>query len=233
MQRKMILNGTMLDYKLYRRNTGKIIISIKLDGEVHITAGKKARISDIEKFIREKEDFIFSAREKRFNSKSNMNLNCNFNAGEKYNLWGEDYEIALKKSKLSKVIKEKEFLTFYCEDVENYNLKKNLMEKFADNERKIVFENLSEKVYNDMKDKIGNKPIIKTRKMNNCLGVCHYKSGFITMNKNLINYPLNVSNYVMYHEYIHFIYPNHGKDFYNMLEKYVPDYREIDEIIYN
>lgn len=233
MQRRINLDGVWLDYKLYRRNTNKIIISVKLDGEIHVTAGKKAKIGDIEKFIYEKRDFILSAREKRLNSRANRNLNCRLKKGDMYVLWGKEYEIDLKKSKLNEVREEGKFLTFYCEDVENEELKKLLIGKFEDNQRKIVFENLSEMVYNSLRGEIKEKPIIKIRKMQSCLGVCHYKNNYITMNKNLIHYPMNVSLYVMYHEYIHFIYPNHGSEFYKMLEIYVPDYKKLDEIIYN
>ena len=34
------------------------------------------------------------------------------------------------------------------------------------------------------------------------------------------------AEYVVFHELTHFLYPNHGKEFYQFIEKHMPDYRQ-------
>lgn len=42
----------------------------------------------------------------------------------------------------------------------------------------------------------------------------------------LIKMPISCIDYVMLHELIHFLYPNHGTEFKSFLTKYMPDWKE-------
>lgn len=41
----------------------------------------------------------------------------------------------------------------------------------------------------------------------------------------LMQYPMEAVDYVVVHELAHIVYKNHGKDFYRLIEKYLPDYK--------
>ena len=49
----------------------------------------------------------------------------------------------------------------------------------------------------------------------------------ITINYNLIKYSENVIRYVILHELIHLMYMNHSKEFWNLVGKYMPNYKEV------
>ena len=36
---------------------------------------------------------------------------------------------------------------------------------------------------------------------------------------------------VVVHELSHIVYPNHSKDFYKLIEKYMPNYKELDKYL--
>ena len=38
--------------------------------------------------------------------------------------------------------------------------------------------------------------------------------------------PLYAVDYVIVHELAHTVHHNHGKDFYKLIEKYMPDYKD-------
>lgn len=69
------------------------------------------------------------------------------------------------------------------------------------------------------------KPLIKIRKMKSMWGSCKYNAGIITMNSVLMNAPRHLTEYVMVHEYCHFIHPNHSKAFYSLLSEMMPDWK--------
>lgn len=68
--------------------------------------------------------------------------------------------------------------------------------------------------------------ILKIRKMKTRWGVCNYKSKTITLNSELIRYRIDDLRYVIVHEMCHFWYHDHSKEFWNMVSRYYPNYKE-------
>lgn len=57
------------------------------------------------------------------------------------------------------------------------------------------------------------------------LGSCSAKNG-ICYSYTLMRYPEKAIDYVVVHELAHIRFKNHGWEFYALIEKYMPDYRE-------
>jgi predicted metal-dependent hydrolase len=51
----------------------------------------------------------------------------------------------------------------------------------------------------------------------------------ITINQDLVMYSRKAVDYVVLHEICHLKYMNHSKNFWNMVEKYMPDYKEAEK----
>ncbi len=67
---------------------------------------------------------------------------------------------------------------------------------------------------------------LKFRKMKTRWGVCNYKLKTITLNTELIKYRKELLRYVIVHEMCHFYHHNHGREFWQMVEEYYPNYKE-------
>ena len=63
------------------------------------------------------------------------------------------------------------------------------------------------------------------------LGLC--KNNKITINPNIVKYNRKIIDYIVLHQYCHLKYKTHSKGFYEMLEKYQPDYKKCEEILLN
>ena len=68
---------------------------------------------------------------------------------------------------------------------------------------------------------------IQVRKMKNKWSSCSSK-GNVTLSSKLIGLPKEVAEYVIVHELLHLIVPNHGRTFKVLLSTYLPDWEELD-----
>jgi len=68
-------------------------------------------------------------------------------------------------------------------------------------------------------------PQIKFRKMVSRWGSCHTQKGILTFNTALKYAPYECIEYVVLHEFTHFLVPNHSQKFYRELEKVCPDWK--------
>ena len=207
-------NG-LIPYKLTRRQMKSIILKIEQDGTVAVSAGKAVPYREIDDIVISCEDRINKRREELKSNIYYINENCKFYEGDIFYIWGEKYII--KASDKTKIDKENRILYV------NKNLKniKSNVESCIKRECKIVFENLSKKVYNTLTEYKGDKPEILIKKMKSCWGICYYEKGKIILNSRLSYYPKSKAQDTVYHEYVHFIHHNHSKEFYQLLNKYV------------
>ena len=91
--------------------------------------------------------------------------------------------------------------------------------------KKEKFKEIVEKHANELVKQTGlvpNKITIKQIKY--AWGSCSNKKN-ITINLELIKYSEQAIRYVILHEFCHIKYMNHSKDFWNLVAKYMPDYK--------
>lgn len=72
---------------------------------------------------------------------------------------------------------------------------------------------------------------LEVRLMKNKWGVCFHKLGKITLNSKLVHFSYQVIDYVVIHELAHLVYPNHSREFWNLVALYCPDYKSCKNIL--
>lgn len=97
---------------------------------------------------------------------------------------------------------------------------------FTEDEVKELILSLCEQVYPYYQSKEIKYPEIKFRKMVSRWGSCHSQKGILTFNTNLMYAPIECIEYVVYHEFTHFMQPNHSSRFYDELAKVYPTWKE-------
>ena len=73
---------------------------------------------------------------------------------------------------------------------------------------------------------------IRIRDISYAWGSCSTNKN-ITISLKLIKYSKEAIKYVILHELCHLKYMNHSKNFWNLVEKYMPDYKEIKKSLNN
>lgn len=96
---------------------------------------------------------------------------------------------------------------------------------FTEAEVKQLILDLCQKAYPYYAEKGILCPQIKFRKMVSQWGNCRARQGILTFNTNLMYTPLECIEYVVWHEFTHFLQQNHSVKFYAELEKVFPDWK--------
>lgn len=122
------------------------------------------------------------------------------------------------------LISKQDFILNALDKYKNKEQKENIKYRTEEELKKLIVS-LCEKAY-PYYEKYGIKyPIIKFRKMKTRWGSCHTIKGILTFNTQLIYAPIECVEYVVWHEFTHFLQANHSEKFYKELEKVYPNWR--------
>ena len=128
-------------------------------------------------------------------------------------------------------------------DVEKKTIKISLPNKYKKIQNVEILDLAIEKMYEQIAKVEIERAMEKTRIMLGfapeeyeiskikALGLC--KNNKITINPNIVKYNRKIIDYIVLHQYCHLKYKTHSKGFYEMLEKYQPDYKKCEEILLN
>ncbi len=89
-----------------------------------------------------------------------------------------------------------------------------------------LFTSVSDRLYPLFAFYLKEKPVLAVRDMKTRWGSCHPHKKKITLNMRLAEQAPELIEYVVLHEYVHFLHPNHGSDFHAEMARLMPDYRE-------
>lgn len=227
---EIILNGIKINYKLDIGKRKNLYIQIK-NSEVIVKSPRHVSKQRIERFLKEKEVWILKTLEKQkkqeINSKKEYNQNEEFlYKGEKYLL---DIKYSNKNEKMAKINGDK--IVVWVK--ENQEKEKELIEKQIEN----FYFQMAEIELSESMERLSKKMQImpesfRVKRLKRVWGNCSSKK-CISLNYNLIKYSKLAMDYVVIHELSHLRYMNHSKNFWNMVEKYMPDYKKIEKELKN
>lgn len=89
-----------------------------------------------------------------------------------------------------------------------------------------LFKPVSDRVYPAFAEVLGGQPPqLRVRDMTSRWGVCDVAKKRITLASRLARQPAAAVEYVIVHEYCHFVHPNHQKEFWALVERFLPDWK--------
>lgn len=218
--------GCKINYILTRKNVKNINLRIKKDGKVSVSANRYVPIHIIENFIKAKADFILKAINKYTEIDKNAVKQKEFIDGEIIKLLDKNLLLKVSEGNIEGLQAFEGYLHMTVKDKNNYERKKALFSKWTDKQCLILFNEIARSIYTYFEKYGISYPVIKIRSMTTRWGSCQPKKGIITLNKALLELPRCCIEYVILHEFSHFIHPNHSKKFYAFVENLMPDWKE-------
>lgn len=101
-----------------------------------------------------------------------------------------------------------------------------LLEKFRYEQAEIVFNEILYRSFISIQDKMLRYPNLIIKSSKSRWGCCYINENKIMLNISLIHVPLDLIEYVVFHELVHFVIPNHSKEFHDLLNRYVHNEKE-------
>lgn len=144
---------------------------------------------------------------------------------------GEDLIFTVSESKKALVFKEGKALHVCAPDINDQDKLMNQFDKWWRKESLMHLHAQLEKLYPVIKKYKLPKPKIMLRKMKTLWGSCSPNRGIITFNQYLTKAKPACIEYVVLHELVHFLYPNHSKQFYSFLSSYMPDWKDRKKVL--
>lgn len=233
MTKIIVLNNQKIYYELNRKNVKNLNLRIKPDGTISVSANNRISQEKIDLFLVEHSDFILNALKKYEEYKKNKPKEIEFITGDAIRILGTDRTLKVESGTKNTVTCDKYFLTLTVKDINDYELKKKVIEKWEKEQATKLVTEICEAMYPYFEKYVPEFPQIKFRKMTSRWGSCQPKGNILTFNILLIETPVECMEYVVAHEFTHFLEANHSKNFYNKLERIMPDWKERKKLLNN
>ena len=205
---KIEIDNKIYDIEIIKKNNRNTYVRVK-NGRIVVTTNYLTSKNSIIKLIEDNKDSIVRMIDKD-SKKCEKNENFYY-FGKKYDVIYGFNEIDISDDKI-------------------YVLDKKSLDKYINKNIVEIFSSRLNYWYNIFEERIP-VPNLKIRKMTSRWGVCNIKNHNVTLNYHLSKYDICCLDYVIVHELSHFIHPNHSKDFWNLVGKYYPKYKECRKML--
>ena len=224
MNRTINLKGRKISYELVRKNVKNINLRIRSDCSVYVSAKKRIAEKVIEGFLQKKAEYILAAIDKYCEIAKYADSQHSYVTGESFRYLGKDLRLVITQGK-NDIASDGIHLAVQVTDSNDTLLKKKLIDKWYYAQCRDMFMEIIAEIYPVFQKYGVPMPKLILRDMSSRWGSCQPKRGAITLNKKLIEIPRNAVQYVVMHEFIHFVHPNHSNGFYELLSALMPDWK--------
>ena len=214
-----------ISINITKKRMKNIRLRISKSGIVSLSIPHFTTFSFAYEFLVKKRDWIISQL-----NQINLNISknyCNFsNLGNVF-LLGNSYPLILKLSSKNSVMfdisKIEANFIIYTKNLQQEYVKQ-VFTKWCKTYFLNFFNARLQQLYTKMFSN-NNFPLVKIKAMKSMWGNCNFARRIITLNLYLSKVPIECIDYVIIHELVHLSHPNHSKDFYNQLSKFMPDWK--------
>ncbi|MCC8058457.1 SprT family zinc-dependent metalloprotease [Cloacibacillus sp.] len=224
--RTISFSGTNIEYLLKRKPVKNLNLRIHSDCSIVVSASEKIPVDKVDTFVMEKSAYIISSLQRFKRIEEYEMPPKRYISGETFDFLGRGIRLKVQQGTKDNVFSDGIYLYLTVTAQDDYFKKEKLVQKFLDKECCRVFSETIQQLF-PMFQKYGvNMPTLRIRTMKTRWGSCSPSRGIITLNKKLLEAPRNCIEYVILHEFCHFIHPNHSKQFYSFVAMLMPDWKE-------
>ena len=198
------------EYEVVIQKKKNTYIRVKEDLKIYVTTSYFASKLYIYNLLEQNKEYL----KKVLTKQEIKNENTSF----KY--LGKKYDVIICNIVNKVELDENKIYTPSEKELDKY-IKKNTLELFKerlDYNYNLFFENIP-------------YPKLKIRTMKTRWGVCNKRDNSVTLNSKLIGYNIEALDYVIIHELSHFVHFNHSKEFWMLVSKYNPNYKQIKKYL--
>ena len=155
-------------------------------------------------------------------------LKSNFKNGAIYYLWGNPHQLIIKKDGDNNIAIENDNLIFSTPSFDSVEMNKSILLSWYENLLKIEIDKIKDRIEKNVGQKADSYLVSSRLGHGHYSGLCYIESRSIEIHRKVVFYRKEILESVMTHELLHFIEPEHNKDFFGLLKKYCPYYQITD-----
>ncbi len=219
-----------ISFILERKKVKNINLRITNDSSIYVSASEDVPVSEIDSFVISRKNYILK-HVAEFDCNIAPSSELQYVNGENITLLGRNHRLKIVKSYHESVICDGVYVQI---NALRLDYKPRIMEQFTEwieSYSRSVFEEVMQNVYRRFACYDLPFPELKIKEMSSRWGSCLPEKETIILNKRLIEAPKFCIEYVLYHEFCHFVYPNHSKKFYSLLQVMLPNWKETKAIL--
>lgn len=222
---KRIVLDSGIEFNIERKKVKNINLRINKECEIYVSANNTISELKIVNFVKSKERWILKKIDE-IKSKTIISIEKRkYINGECYFILGEKYLLKVSVGIENRIIEKGLFIYLFIDDLENFSLRKELVDNWYESKVGNIFNEILNKMIVYLQAYYNKIPLIDHKYFSDKWGVCMVRKNKIILNTDLIYVPKECIEFVILHELIHFLHPNHSKDFYLLLEELMPDWK--------
>lgn len=225
-------NGTTVSFIVEPKLVKNLNLRIRPDGTIHVSANPdNYSLEAIQRYVVSRMDYILKELRRIEQINQTASSQLKHVSGETVRIFGRGQRLKVSVSQEESVHSDGVFIFLNVKDKDDVQQKKDLLEKYLNLLRFEAFSEAVIAVYPKFRKYDVPMPTIRIRDMNTRWGSCQPKRQIITLNSRLLAAPKSCIEYVVTHEFCHFLYPNHSRDFYNFIQILMPDWKERKKVL--
>ena len=228
---EIVLNGKRIEYDLQQKDVKNINLRIKADQSILVSANPQVPVTVIEDFILSKSEYILKALAHYEELAKYAPQPKQYVDGETFRILGHNRRLKVVEGKQNKVESDESYITLTVKNTNDFALKKRTMDRWLMKICKETVQSLCDAVYPKFQKYGVSYPCIRYRNMVSRWGSCQPKRCVLTFNYALVEAPVSCIEYVVVHEFVHFLHPNHSKRFYQQLAMFMPDWEKLKSLL--
>ena len=206
---------------IQRSNRKSLALTINEKGDLIVKAPFSMQLDDIFSYINQKQKWIITRQSKIKNILSKNNQLINY---EKLMFLGKQYEVGLVKGSENTYLTDNSIIIKYSSSIKV--IQRELRQFLLDNCESILIPRVV-KIAKKMGHSYRQIQIINSKQK---WGMCDNKQN-LYFNYKLLMLPHDCIDYVIIHELCHLKQLNHSNKFWQLVQKYCPNYKNIKKII--
>ncbi len=216
--------GVELRYTLEYKKVKNINLRVRPNGEVCVSAPPAVSPDRVDAFVAAKGGFIIGTRKKL--EARTPPAPKKFEDGEVFPILGRQLRLAVIRSDDERVQSDEGHLYLYVRDPGDIARKQRLYGDWTARRCEKVFGETADAVYERLRSCGVPHARITVKDMKSRWGSCMPAAGQITLNKQLLKADPECIEYVIVHEYAHFLHPDHSPAFHAFVGSVLPDWKE-------
>ena len=209
-----------------------IYIRVKPDLNIYVTAPRRVTKKYIYELLEKRKDWIEDKKEE-IKKKNIYDTNRKeLKSGNEIFYLGKSYVLKVLKCKKENIIIAGRIMYMYAavKDDENRDAKTKqiVLDTWYKKEALKLFDSLIKKYSSIMGLEIDT---FSVKKLKSKWGSCDVRKKHITLNLELMKYPIQAIEYIIIHELAHLVEANHSRKFYDVVSLYMPEWKKHKKIL--